>query len=282
MFYQSEIFAKPGELIQGILPSNKRFLISNKSSRVFKNITRIELNKSKGKNLLNSKSQLALELFWSTLSNKERILDLSQLTITQNGNIPIGKGLSSSSADVLGILDALNQCFKTDYSKEKIYSLASIIEPTDPCLHTTNLLFHQDIGEIKNSLELIPFHLIYFDSDINLQIDTQVLSNEIQYSKNQTLLYEKLINDTIMATEKKDYQTFFDCINHSSLLNQSFLPKKKIEVLYDFAIKNKVGLFVAHSGTYMGLVVEPIRFEIIKEKAFEIITKYWTTTINID
>ncbi len=282
MLYQSEIFAKPGELIQGFLPNNKRFLISNKSSCLFKNITRVELKKSKSKNFLNSKSQLALELFWSNLSNKERILDLNQLTIIQNSNVPIGKGLSSSSMDVLGVLDVLNQCFKTGYNKEKIYSLAAHIEPTDPCLHDSNLLFHQDLGEIKNTLEVLPFHLIYFDSDINLQIDTQILSNEIQYTESQALEYEKLIDSTFKATKNKDYQSFFECINQSSILNESFLPKMKFEILYDFAIENKVGLFVAHSGTYMGIVVEPIRFNSIKTKASELISKNWTTSINID
>jgi len=282
LLYQSEIFAKPGELIQGFLPNNKRFLISNKSSCLFKNITRVELKKSKSKNFLNSKSQLALELFWSNLSNKERILDLNQLTIIQNSNVPIGKGLSSSSMDVLGVLDVLNQCFKTGYNKEKIYSLAAHIEPTDPCLHDSNLLFHQDLGEIKNTLEVLPFHLIYFDSDINLQIDTQILSNEIQYTESQALEYEKLIDSTFKATKNKDYQSFFECINQSSILNESFLPKMKFEILYDFAIENKVGLFVAHSGTYMGIVVEPIRFNSIKTKASELISKNWTTSINID
>lgn len=282
MLYQSEIFAKPGELIQGFLPNYKRFLISNKSSCFFKSITTLELKKTSSNNHLNSKSQYAIELFWSKLPEKKRFLDISKLSLNQNSNVPFGKGLSSSSIDVLGILDVLNQCFKTSYNKEKMYSLASLIEPTDPCLHHSNILFHQDLGEIKNTLDALPFHLIYFDSDINLQIDTQILSNEIQYTESQALEYEKLIDNTIHATKNKDYQSFYKCINQSSILNESFLPKMKFEILYDFAIENKVGLFVAHSGTYMGIVVEPIRFNEIKIKASELISKNWNTIINID
>lgn len=282
MLYQSEIFAKPGELIQGFLPNYKRFLISNKSSCFFKNITTLELKKTRSNNHLNSKSQYAIELFWSKLPEKKRFLDISKLSLNQNSNVPFGKGLSSSSIDVLGVLDVLNQCFKTSYNKEKMYSLASLIEPTDPCLHHSNILFHQDLGEIKNTLDALPFHLIYFDSDINLQIDTQILSNEIQYTESQALEYEKLIDNTIHATKNKDYQSFYKCINQSSILNESFLPKMKFEILYDFAIENKVGLFVAHSGTYMGIVVEPIRFNEIKIKASELISKNWNTIINID
>ena len=56
MFFQSEVYAKPGELMQGLLPGNKPFLLSNKSSTIFKTITNINYPKVNGVFELNFKS----------------------------------------------------------------------------------------------------------------------------------------------------------------------------------------------------------------------------------
>lgn len=282
MFVQSEVYAKPGELIQGTLPGNKRFLMSNKSSRLFKNTTKVGVGSLTKQRILNSKSKKAVELFWSSFSNKKQAVDISKLYFKQEGNIPIGKGLSSSSADVLGVLTALNIFYNADYSIQQLYDLAAAVEPTDPCLHTCSLLFNQDKGEITHTLPSLPYQLIYFDSDKNTQVDTIALSQLISYSESEQQEYENLCKMILFATANKDYEAFNFCLNKSAEINQSFLPKKNFAALQNFATENKVGLFVAHSGTYMGLVVEPSRFKSIEAKAAELIKKNWNTMIYIE
>src|SRR5690606_33288487 len=71
---------------------------------------------------------------------------LKGLTIKQVSNIPHGKGLSSSSADVLGILDVLNKHFAMKLDAALLYQMASLVDPTDPCLSETGLLFDQQNG----------------------------------------------------------------------------------------------------------------------------------------
>jgi len=279
MFVQSEVYAKPGELMQGALPGNKRFLLSNKSSRLFKNMTEVGIGGLTKQSTLNYKSQKTVELFWSSFSNKKQMIDISKLYFKQEGNIPIGKGLSSSSADVLGLLSALNIFYKANYSIQQLYDLAATIEPTDPCLHSCNLLFNPDKGEITHTLPSLPYQLIYFDSDKNTQVDTVTLSKSIIYSENQQKEYEKLCNMIIPATTNKDYESFNLCLNKSAEINQSFLPKNNFSILQDFATENKIGLFVAHSGTYMGFVVDPSRFKNIETKAVELIKKNWNTKL---
>jgi L-threonine kinase len=277
------VFAKPGELIQGALPGNKRFLVSNKSSRFFKNRTEVGIkNNAITQQPLNYKSQQAVELFWSSFSNKKKVTDISKLYFKQEGNIPIGKGLSSSSADVLGLLIALTVFYKTGYTNERLYDMAATVEPTDPCLHLGNLLFKQDKGEITHTLHPLPYQLIYFDSDKDTQVDTIALSKRINYSESQQQEFETICNSILQATAHTDYDSFNFCLNKSAEINEAFLPKKKFNVLQDFAIKNKVGLFVAHSGTYMGFVIEPSRLSDVKEKAESLIKKNWNTAIYIE
>ena len=277
-----DVYAKPGELIQGVLPGNKRFLVSNKSSRFFKSRTEIGIGNLTKQETLNYKSQKTIELFWSSLPDKKQKVDISKLYFKQEGNIPVGKGLSSSSADVLGLLDALSRFYNTGYSTEQLYNLAASIEPTDPCLHTCNLLFNQDKGEITQALSSLPYQLIYFDSDENTLVDTIALSQLINYSESQQQEYERLCKQIICATADNDYESFNFCLNKSAEINQFFLQKKGFHVLQDFAIENKVGLFVAHSGTYMGLVIEPSRFKSLEAKAAEVIKKNWNTAIYTD
>lgn len=279
MFAQSEVYAKPGELIQGGLPGNKRFLLSNKSSQFFKNTTDVGIGNIKNQRLLKYKSQKTIELFWSSFSNKKQAVDISKLYFNQESNIPIGKGLSSSSADVLGLLTALNTFYNANYSIQQLYDLAATIEPTDPCLHSCNLLFNQDNGEITHALPLLPYQLIYFDSDKNTEVDTIALSKLISYSESERQKYEDLCNMIVLATANKDYESFNFCLNKSAEINQCILPKKNFAALQDFAAENKVGLFVAHSGTYMGLVVDPSRFKSIEAKATQLIKKNWNTKI---
>lgn len=279
MFIRSEIYAKPGELMQGELPGNKRFLLSNKSSAILKNSTEIEADGLPVRQKLNSKSQKAIELFWASMSVKKNRIDISKLTIKQYGNIPVAKGLASSSADVLGILTALNRFYMTNYAVEKLYTLAAAIEPTDPCLHTGNVLFRQHTGEVTHTLTSLPYRLIYFDSDEQAQVNTIALSEKTSYSESQQQEYENLCNRVTQAIAHTDYNAFNFCISRSAEINQSLLPKKNFSALQDFAAANKVGLFVAHSGTYMGFVVEPARFETVRHKAIALITKNWNTFI---
>lgn len=277
-----DVYAKPGELMQGALPGNKRFLVSNKSSRFFKSRTEIGIGNLTKQKILNHKSQKTIELFWSSLPDKKQAVDISKLYVKQEGNIPVGKGLSSSSADVLGLLDALSRFYNTGYSTEQLYNLAAVIEPTDPCLHTCNLLFNQDKGEITQPLSFLPYQLIYFDSDENTQVDTIALSQLINYSESQQHEYERLCKRIIRATAENDYESFNFCLTKSAEINQFFIQKKGFHVLQDFAIENKVGLFVAHSGTYMGLVIEPSRFKNLEAKAAAMIKKNWNTAIYTD
>lgn len=282
MIVQSEVYAKPGELMQGSLPGNKPFLLSNKSSSIFKSITKIYNSKKNSDSPLNVKSKAAIDLFWENLSVEKRTTDIAHLNITQQSNIPIGKGLSSSSADVLGVLNTLNLFYNAHYSIQKIYQLAAIIEPTDPCLHSKNIFFNQKNGEVIQVLSDLPFKLVYFDSDNELLIDTIAFSQTINYTDQHQVHYQELYESIIMAFKNANYAMFYNCLNKSAQMNNIFLPKKNFHILQDFAVNNKVGLFVAHSGSYMGLIIEPNRYIQIEPKAIELIKKYWNTSIHTE
>ncbi|OWP84929.1 hypothetical protein BWK59_02845 [Flavobacterium davisii] len=274
-------YAKVGELLQGNFDKNQPFLVSNKSSKLFKTTTIVSTEPIEEETKLGAKSAKALELFHSLIKKKGNT-PVDRIYFKQERNFKIGKGLSSSSTDILGILLALNELYKTQYSNHFLYKIASKIDPTDPCLDLNSLLFNQKTGEILDTLASIPYAMLYFDSDPDRNIDTIKTSQDRKYSKNQIEEFQNIYLTLKKSAKNKDYSTFFKCITKSAIINQSVIPKKKFSLLHDFAIENNCGLFVAHSGTFMGLIIDPYRLKSIELKVKDLVAKYWKTTLYIE
>jgi L-threonine kinase len=275
-------YAKVGELLQGTFGKNQPFLVSNTSSKLFKTSTVASTNPMNQGIRLGSKASQALELFCSLIDEKNITPPINQIYFNQQRNFKIGKGLSSSSTDILGVLMVLNVLYKTNYSNEYLYKLASKIEPTDPCLNANSLLFNQKTGEILDTVTTIPLSMLYFDSDPKIKIDTIKISPKRQYSESQIIEFQNLYSNLKKSAENKNYNLFFECVTKSAFINETILPKKSFTLLLDFAIENNCGVFVAHSGTFMGLISEPNRLPFIELKAKNYVAKHWNTPLYIE
>jgi uncharacterized protein involved in propanediol utilization len=275
-------YAKVGELLQGTFGKSQPFLVSNTSSKLFKTITVASTNPINQGVRLGDKALRAMELFYSLNDEKIKKQSAPKIYFNQQKNFKTGKGLSSSSTDILGILLALNEIYNTQHPNHFLYQLAAQIEPTDPCLDLDSVLFNQKTGEIIDTLSPIRYSMLYFDSDPKIKIDTIELSQNRRYSENQILEFRTLYSDLKKSTENTDYKTFFECITKSAIINETILPKKNFPLLLDFATENNCGLFVAHSGTYMGLLIKPDRLPIIELKAKDLVAKHWETPLYIE
>ncbi|WP_258931996.1 hypothetical protein [Flavobacterium oreochromis] len=67
-------YAKVGELIQGVFDMNQPFLVSNKSSKIFKTNTIVSINPIDNETILDFKSRQALELFHTLIKEKKGLL----------------------------------------------------------------------------------------------------------------------------------------------------------------------------------------------------------------
>ena len=282
MFAKVHVLAKPGELMQGMLPDNTSFLLSNKSSTVFKTTVKITDAIPHQGLKLKEKSTMAADLFFSKLPEYKKSLHWSDLHIEQQSNIPIGKGLSSSSADVLSILQALNIFYDAGSSVNHLYELASIVEPTDPCLHEENLIFNQNNGRIIHALPPLDYSLIYFNTENGITIDTQDFHSNIKYSSIQKKTLEYNLREAMNAFKLGNYTLLFQSLRASALVSEEFLPKNKFELLLDFSMEKNCGIFVAHTGTYMGLVVKPTQLDVLRDEATEFINTHWSTQIHFE
>ncbi|NJK94793.1 MAG: hypothetical protein HC905_07640 [Bacteroidales bacterium] len=170
-------------------------------------------------------------------------------------NIPVGKGLSSSSVDILGALISLNIYFDNPFHKKELYRLAATIDPTDACISPPLTVINQHRGEVIDVLPSLPYSLIWFDSEPEKQVNTVALTKNKKFTQQDYRLYNQLFNGLRLAIMNSNYADFLFWITQSSVYNERFLPKKNFNKLQEFAHLHSLGIFVAHSGTIMGLVM---------------------------
>jgi len=288
MQYRVKIFARIGELMQGILPNHAHFMVSGIPSMQF--FTEAVLEDAPATaTLLQEKTLRALHFLlrahtaknqmYNTIISDEALASalLAGKKISIHSNIPSGKGLSSSSADILSFLFVVNDFLRAGFSTNDLYAIAVQVEPTDPCLSDDIVLFRQREGWIDRSLLLPALAVVYFDC----MPDQQVLTLEIKrnYNRQQVIRFEHLLNRFITAANQQDYACLFDCITQSAICNQDIIPLPHFDQCLKLAEAQRAGMMVAHSGTIIGFVTAPHRMQELLQKVRQLATRYPATTV---
>jgi len=255
--------------MQGMLPDQTHFLVSGIPSRHY--FSRAILEDLAGEEsappqiLLPAKATKALGLLLDDYAKKkdpaadpaairqQALADLlpgKKLYI--DSNIPPGKGLGSSSTDILSVLALVNGYLGAGYSTEDLYSMAAAVEPTDPCLSDGILLFRQQAGKTGEQLFLPPLDIVYFDAWPGHTIDTLELPR--RYSPSRCRDFAALLRDFLLAARDNDYAALFHCVTQSALYNQDILALPHFDLYRQFAAEQDAGLVLAHSGTILGFI----------------------------
>src|SRR4029079_11819053 len=71
-------------------------------------------------------------------------------------NIPIGKGLASSSADLVATARAIDDCFKLGMSEEILKMFLRQIEPTDGVMYPGVVSFYHRQVQLREFLGQLP------------------------------------------------------------------------------------------------------------------------------
>jgi uncharacterized protein involved in propanediol utilization len=260
MNYSVKIYARIGELIQGILPDRSSFMVSGlASSTLYAEAT---LEDGPDSYALPPKARQALSLLLQ--AHSQRIGGSSALAATSalpgksirlSSNIPPGKGLSSSSADILSVLYLVNDYLAAGFTSEELYRIAARVEPTDPCLSQDIVLFKQQAGITEGSIPLPPLTLLYFDAAPERQVDT--LGLQRPYSTDAPRFFEALLRTFLSSAAQSDYTGILNCITQSAIYNQAILALPGFDACLELAVEAGAGLMVAHSGTIIGLISSP-------------------------
>jgi L-threonine kinase len=282
MIFQTTTRANIGEIAQGAISPGKPFLVSNLLSSKFSTTTYVTLQET-SQTELEEKSHRAYRLFLDRYKTSRRAAyEAAGIKIWQESNIPKGKGLSSSSADVVGVLSALNTFFNHPFAEGELYKMAAEVDPTDAVLSPALTVFNQTKGEVVTMLQSIPYSLIFFDSDPDSAVDTVQFTRNKIYTHQDYRFYNQLLENLIAAADKGDITGYLFWTTQSAVYNQKFLTKKHLNKLVSFALSKDLGVFAAHSGTVMGLVIPYPPDDMLVQEAEGFVRSVWGTEIYVE
>jgi uncharacterized protein involved in propanediol utilization len=251
MEYSVKIYSRIGELMQGFLADKEGFLVSGLPSRLFYSEALLQPGVA-GDDCLPPKTRLAVRLFLRQLDPDQ---GGGQYSIHLSSNIMPGKGLSSSSTDILCVLQVLKDHLGVDCSPEHLYRIAAMVEPTDPCSTEEIVVFRQNTGIVESCVRLPPMDIVYFDAAPGLTVETSTVQRI--YTPGVGRFYHWLLQKFLRAAKENDYAGLFDTVTSSAEYNQTMLTLPRFDHWLQLAGEVGAGLMVAHSGTIAGLLVRP-------------------------
>ena len=245
--------ASCGEFVQGTL-DNEEYL-SSYAIDMYSNVMIEE--KIKNINVGPSKSRRVIEEVFKAFNLP--IEESKNISLNIQSNIPIGKGMASSTADIGATIVATLQLINKKMSSEEISKLASIIEPTDSTYIESNTIFDplngeviKYLGNIKNSKVII--------LEPNRTLNTMKIRNTPSY-KEIKLQNRAIIKESFYLLEEGIRSNNLSIIGKactlSSIANENIDKKFGLSEIIEIS-KNygAHGVNVAHSGTVVGILID--------------------------
>lgn len=205
-------------------------------------------------------------------STKEKARRAAELTLRQIGRqgqggnvhisstIPIGRGMGSSTADVLATVQAVLDYFDEAWSMEEIMHVA--VEAETACDSTlfsqVAVLFAQRDGIVLEAFDraLPKIDIISVDCEPNATVSTLDFEPAL-YNEFEVEAFRPLRSLLRWAVRHSDAKLVGKVATASAWINQRFLAKPRLEELHQIAsASGAIGLQVAHSGTLVGLMFD--------------------------
>jgi L-threonine kinase len=270
-----------GEILQGVLPNGKKFLVNMKISS--KSCVNLKIYEGKGlvKNEINGTQEenVKAKKIIKNLIDDQALEHRCDVVI--ESCLPVGKGLSSSTADMTAASIALKKAFRLSYTDDYLSQKLAEIEPSDGLHYPGTSAFHHQTGEHIFSESYIPeFKII--GVDFGGMVDTIELNKEnFDLSDNKKSDYETLLNKCHEALKQKNLKEIANIATQSYEMWQDVVPKQYFDET--IALKSELsalGIINTHSGSYIGFLF-PKDFDVLP-KHLEIIKNKYTQKVEIN
>lgn len=177
--------------------------------------------------------------------------------IALSSELPIGKGMASSSADIAAVCFAVAAAYGVELTAPEVSRIAAGIEPTDGVFFENIIRLNHMTGECLETMEEYPrLKIAVFDA--GGAVDT------VSFHKRTDLAELSIRNERItdaaleLIRSSSSPSAWAEAATKSSLANQSILPKKDLSEMIKAAREcGALGVNVAHSGTVIGILFSP-------------------------
>lgn len=177
--------------------------------------------------------------------------------LTIDSGIAEGKGLASSSADLVATARAVANALGLAMPPERIESLLVRIEPTDGVLYEGIVAFYHRRVQLHSVLGLLP-SMTVVGVDEGGTVDT-VAFNRIPkpFTRTDRRTYARLLDRLTEAVCRCDLPAIGEVATRSALMNQLLRPKWTLGAMLDICIEvGGLGVVNAHSGTMLGILLD--------------------------
>lgn len=173
-----------------------------------------------------------------------------------SSELPRGKGMASSSADIAAVMLAVAASVGKTISPRQLARMATAIEPTDGVFYRGIVCLNQLTGKVYETFHHLPaLYILIFDHGGTV--------NTMAFHQKQKAGLVDFSDDEKWKTalcllRKKDAVSLGQAAILSARLHQSILPKENLEGILTLALAcGAVGINAAHSGTVIGLLFAP-------------------------
>jgi len=248
-------FGTFGELLQGVLPDQEReFLVTLPIAR-YSTVRFTASSESREFCVYPPHKEKSKRLADKLM----HILDLdSGGFLSVRSELPPGKGCASSSADMVAATLAIQSAFGVSISRSSLAQVMSSIEPSDGVMYWGIVSFYHREGVLRNFLGYLP-SLTIVGLDEGGQVDTVEFNEHSKpFGRAHRAEYEDLLVGMERAVVRGNLRTLGEISTRSAIMNQEILPKKYLDLFLDMRRRYKaLGVVVAHSGTQLGLLLDP-------------------------
>ncbi len=249
--------ASAGELVQGRLENGEDFLVTNPIAR----FSEVQVSVLEGSGIMRISPADRVKIqrtVLATLALFHKDHTHLDVDVQVRSDIPLGKGLASSTADIVAAAEATAAALGCFITPEQISAIAISIEPSDGIMHRGIVSYNHREGKLLEYLGPVPA-MQQLILDIGGVVDT-IEFNRLpkQYTSAdvaQIAQALELIKDGIQTANLAKIGLGSTM---SALVNQRFLPKQDLDTLIHLAWRcGAYGVICAHSGTILSLLFHP-------------------------
>lgn len=179
------------------------------------------------------------------------------LGIALESQLPTGKGMAASTADIVAIIQAVATAIDDELAPEEVAELAAGIEPTDGIFYPGIVQMNYMTGELIETYKDVPKMIIAM-FDMGGTVNTVEFHSDYSTNAGNADSPAELLEAVDSLSRDFSPENIARVATISARTNQKLLEKPQLDEIIEFAeTQGALGVNVAHSGTMTGLMFHP-------------------------